>query len=69
MRGIKVTTIGAPFYSGWGLTDDRQIVTRRKRKLTIEEVFAGAYLLYPRYVDPSNGENVTLEEVIERIAN
>jgi capsular polysaccharide export protein len=69
MRGIKVTTIGAPFYSGWGLTDDRQMVTRRKRKLTVEEVFAGAYLLYPRYVDPSNGENVTLEDVIERIAN
>lgn len=47
--GVPVTTFGAPFYSGWGLTDDRQFVSRRNKKLTLEQVFAGAYILYPRY--------------------
>lgn len=67
IRGIKVTTIGAPFYSGWGLTDDRQPVVRRKRKLSIIELFAGAYLLYPRYVDPESKETITLEDTIQRL--
>ncbi|MFC5775841.1 capsular polysaccharide biosynthesis protein [Ectobacillus antri] len=67
MRGISVTTIGAPFYSGWGLTDDRQPVARRKRKLAIEELFAGAYLLYPRYADPFTGEVLTLEDTIQKL--
>ncbi|RBW68900.1 capsular polysaccharide biosynthesis protein [Bacillus taeanensis] len=68
IRGIKVTTVGAPFYSGWGLTDDRQLVTRRKRKLTTEELFAGAYILYPKYIDPYRKEVITIEEAIERIS-
>ncbi len=68
IRGYSVTTVGAPFYSGWGLTDDRQEVYRRKRKLSIEELFAGAYLLYPRYADPIMKEKKTLEETIYRIA-
>lgn len=67
IRGLSVTTIGAPFYSGWGLTNDRQIVTRRKRKLTIEELFAGAYILYPRYINPDTKETITLEETIKQL--
>ncbi|MCL7748044.1 capsular polysaccharide biosynthesis protein [Halalkalibacter alkaliphilus] len=67
IRGIPVTTIGAPFYSGWGLTDDRQFTQRRNRTLTIEELFAGAYILYPRYVDPVTGSELTLEETIEKL--
>jgi capsular polysaccharide export protein len=67
IRGITVTTLGAPFYSGWGITDDRQAVPRRKRKLTVEEIFAGAYLLYPRYMDPETKESLTLEDAIKRL--
>ncbi|MDO6488125.1 hypothetical protein Q4503_10470 [Colwellia sp. 6_MG-2023] len=50
IRNKKVTTVGAPFYSGWGVTDDRVTITRRTARLTIEEVFAAAYLIYPRYL-------------------
>ncbi|WP_249870458.1 capsular polysaccharide export protein, LipB/KpsS family [Oceanobacillus saliphilus] len=67
LRDIPVTTLGAPFYSGWGLTDDRQPIDRRKRKLSVEELFAGAYILYPKYRDPYTKEKLTLEETIERI--
>jgi capsular polysaccharide export protein len=69
LRGIPVTTLGAPFYSGWGLTDDRQETSRRNRTLSIEEIFAGAYILYPRYADPLTNEKLSLEETIKRIAS
>lgn len=50
LRGKKVTLLGAPFYAGWGLTDDRVIIERRNRKLNLLELLAGAYLLYPKYL-------------------
>lgn len=50
IHGLKVTTFGAPFYSNWGLTDDRVKVKRRKRNLLLTELFAASYLLYPRYI-------------------
>ncbi|MBS3650428.1 capsular polysaccharide biosynthesis protein [Pseudaminobacter sp. 19-2017] len=64
IRGIPVTCLGAPFYSGWGLTDDRQRVARRSRKLTIEQLFAGAYILYPRYFDPYRRRLIEFEEAL-----
>lgn len=67
MRDIPVTTVGMPFYSGWGLTDDRAHCTRRTRRLTLDQLFAGAYLLYARYADPQTGQPLRLEEVIGRI--
>ncbi|OAP36383.1 cell surface protein [Sinorhizobium glycinis] len=67
MRGIKVTTAGSPFYAGWGLTDDRQTIPRRGRKLSLEALFAGAYLLYPRYFDPETGEQTSFEATVAAI--
>lgn len=69
MRGKPVTVMGAPFYAGWGLTDDRQPMPRRNRALSVEAVFAAAYLLYPLYFDPDTGEATTLEAVLERVAS
>lgn len=55
LHGLKVTVVGAPFYAGWGLTDDRTPVKRRQRRLTLDELFCGAYLAYPRYLtDPED---------------
>ncbi|WP_025581530.1 capsular polysaccharide biosynthesis protein [Cupriavidus taiwanensis] len=50
LRGKPVTTHGAPFYAGWGLTDDRCAMTRRHRRLSVDMLVAGALILYPRYV-------------------
>lgn len=50
IRGISVTVLGTPFYAGWGLTDDRVKIAHRKSRLSIEEIFAAAYLIYPRYL-------------------
>lgn len=50
MRRIPVTTVGAPFYAGWGLTDDRRPVPRRDRALSRHELCAAVLLLYSRFV-------------------
>ena len=67
MRGLKVTVCGSPFYAGWGLTDDRQPNARRGRKLSLSALFAGAYLLYPRYFDPFSGKEISFEETVALI--
>ena len=67
MRDVAVTVAGRPFYAGWGLTDDRAPIPRRDRRLTIDQLFAAAYLLYSSYVDPRDGSPLSLERVIERI--
>ncbi|TDV37320.1 capsular polysaccharide export protein [Paraburkholderia caballeronis] len=69
LRGVPVTTVGCPFYSGWGLTDDRQINVRRTRKLSLEEIFAGAYVKYARYFDPKNGAPISIGDAIEKIVS
>lgn len=69
LRGIKVTTLGCPFYSGWGLTDDRQPNDRRHRKLTVEQIFAASYILYPRYFDPVARQPVEIEGALDILAD
>ncbi len=66
--GKPVTCFGVPFYSGWGLTDDRRTVARRTEQRSLEQVFAAAYLKYSHYVDPDSGEPCELERVIEHLA-
>lgn len=68
LRGIKVTTVGCPFYSGWGLTDDRQENNRRRRVLTVEQLFAGAYILYPKYFDPERKRYVEIEDILSTLS-
>jgi capsular polysaccharide export protein len=64
-----VTCFGAPFYAGWGLTDDRgPAIVRRARERGLAEVFAAAYLMYCRYVDPETGGAGTAEDVVEHLA-
>lgn len=67
IRGLKVTTLGCPFYAGWGLTDDRQHNPRRTRQLTKEQLFAGAFMLYPKYYNYQTGQEIQLEEALDLI--
>lgn len=61
LYGLKVTTFGAPFYSNWGLTEDRVKIYRRRKKLSLEEIFACAYLVYPKYIHMESDESSTFE--------
>lgn len=65
--GCKCICFGMPFYAGWGLTEDKSQCSRRKQKLTIEEVFAGAYILYTRYYNPYKKRGCDIIEAIDEI--
>ncbi|EEP3802182.1 capsular polysaccharide biosynthesis protein, partial [Campylobacter jejuni] len=45
LRAKKVFTYGMPFYAGWGLTKDKHKCKRRTRKLSLEELVAGALII------------------------
>ena len=54
LRGKRVVVYGRPFYSGWGLTEDKGEAFpagRRERALSLDELVAGALLHYPVYYD------------------
>ncbi|WP_239407078.1 capsular polysaccharide biosynthesis protein, partial [Desulfovibrio sp. An276] len=68
MLGKEVHCFGMPFYAGWGLTVDKQTCPRRTRKRSIEEVFAAAYMLYARYVNPIREERCDIHETISLLA-
>jgi len=67
IRGKKVFTYGMPFYAGWGLTEDERECKRRKRELSLNELIAAVYILYPKYVSPLSGEKCEVETVINEI--
>ena len=68
MLGKEVHCFGMPFYAGWGLTKDRQTCSRRQRQRSLEEIFAAAYLLYARYVNPIRGERCDIHDTISLLA-
>lgn len=71
LRGKKVVTYGQPFYAGWGLTEDRAeqatAFERRTRRLSLDELVAGALLHYPIYWDWTLKGYTTCEAVLNRI--
>jgi capsular polysaccharide export protein len=71
LRGKHVVTYGQPFYAGWGLTEDRVkdgvAMLRRKRRLTLDQLIAGALLRYPIYWDWTLKGYTNCEAVLHRI--
>jgi len=67
LRGKKVTCYGQPFYAGWGLTADVEPITRRRRRLTLDELVAGALILYPRYMSRRQNAVVTPEQALDEL--
>ncbi|SOC02998.1 capsular polysaccharide biosynthesis protein [Rhodobacter maris] len=69
LRGTPVTTTGAPFYAGWGLTRDLgEIPARRGAKVSLEHLAHAALIAYPRYYDPVSQRPCPPEVVLERLA-
>lgn len=71
VRGKRVVVYGQPFYAGWGLTEDvcpeGDAFLRRKRRLSLDELVAGALLRYPIYWDWELRGYTTCEAVLRRI--
>lgn len=72
LRGIPVTCLGAPFYAGWGLTEDLGGVPERRQKVIprpdIDRLVHAVLIAYPRYLDPLNGVPCPPELAVERLA-
>ena len=69
LRGKAVGTHGAPFYAGWGLTDDRLPISRRKRRIDLDILVASSLILYPLYVHPLSGLPCRPEDLVEEISS
>jgi capsular polysaccharide export protein len=67
MAGKQVVCFGVPFYAGWGLTDDRQAVERRRARPTIEQLFAAVYFDYSRYISPESKREISFEQAVALI--
>ncbi len=69
LRGVRVTTLGAPFYAGWGLTADLGAVpARRGARPSLMGLAHAALIDYPRYYDPVTGLACPVEIAVERLA-
>ncbi|EKE4829585.1 capsular polysaccharide biosynthesis protein [Campylobacter jejuni] len=69
LRAKKVFTYGMPFYAGWGLTKDKHKCERRTRKLSLEELVAGALITYPRYINPKTKTLCEIEVCLDIMLN
>jgi capsular polysaccharide export protein len=67
LREKSVTCYGQPFYAGWGLTADLVPPARRSRKLTLDQLVAGALILYPRYLSLETGALTTPERALAEL--
>jgi capsular polysaccharide export protein len=64
LRGKPVVAWGQPFYAGWGLTEDRLPLARRRRRLSLDQLVAGVLLHYPTYVSRTTGHFTTPERAL-----
>ena len=72
LLGKPVVCFAAPFYTGWGLTDDRLITAsdvfkRRKNRPDLLSIFYATYLQYSNYIHPDTEVACELEDVLEYI--
>ena len=71
MLGKTVITFGVPWYAGWGLTDDRHSAIaklkseQRRTKRNLLALFYATYFSYSRYINPNNGEQGSIFDVID----
>lgn len=69
IRGIPVTTLGAPFYAGWGLTTDLgPVPERRIARPSLAALVHASLITYPRYTDPVTGLPCPVEIAVERLS-
>ena len=69
LRGVPVTTLGAPFYAGWGLTRDLgPVPERRNARLTLDQLVYATLIAYPRYHDPVTRKPAPPEVIVHRLA-
>ncbi len=65
LRGKRVVTLGRPFYSGWGLTEDRELQPdHRGGEVTLDGLTHACLIGYPRYFHPKSGAPISAEQAV-----
>jgi capsular polysaccharide export protein len=67
LRGKHVIVHGAPFYAGWGLTEDLTEIEGRTRKRTLAELVYLGLVKYARTIDPVSLLPCTPEFLVSRL--
>ena len=67
LRDKPVVCWGQPFYAGWGLTVDAHPQPRRTRRLSLDQLVAGALLRYAVYFSADAGRRCTAEEALDEL--
>ncbi|WJH40258.1 capsular biosynthesis protein [Aliirhizobium terrae] len=74
LRGVPVRCYAAPFYSGWGLTEDRMserarriIAGRRTVTRSVDHLAAAAFVHYPIYRNPETWAVTDVFQTIDAI--
>lgn len=72
LRGVRVTTLGMPFYAGWGLTQDHCAAPKWRQaqpgqQVTLPGLVHAALIDYPRYFDPVTGQPCPVEVAVMRL--
>ena len=69
LRGVHVVTTGAPFYAGWGLTEDRgNVPPRRREDVPLLGLVHATLIDYPRYFDPVTRSACPVEVIVDRLS-
>lgn len=67
LAGHKPVVFGLPFYAGWGLSEDQQTIPRRTRKLTVDQLFAGAMIEFPFWFDRTVQAECSFEDAARQL--
>lgn len=68
LHGLRPVTFGAPFYAGWGLSDDRGEVPARARAHDAQSLMHRVLVEYPLWYDPYLDTGTTPEVALDGLA-
>lgn len=69
LRGLPVRVLGQPFYAGWGIEaiSEAGKPCKRPRKLGLDALFAGVYMLGQHCLNPGDGTGLTLAALLDQL--
>ena len=67
LADVPVHVFGAPYYAGWGLTDDDLYLPNRSVRPTLAALFDVVFLRFTRYLNPFTHTLGTLDDLLDSI--
>ncbi|PVY21444.1 capsular polysaccharide export protein [Paraburkholderia silvatlantica] len=64
---VPLHVFGAPWYAGWGLTQDAKKQTARKSRPTLAALFDIVFLRFGRYLDPATHAPGSLDALLDSL--